>query len=270
MIMQSAFTIFRKEVASFFNSLVGYMVLGVFILLTGLFFWVFDEHVLITGKANMNPLFQYAPIFFILLVPAITMRSISEELKTGTIEFLVTKPLTNFQLILGKFGAAAFLVFVTILPTFIYYLTLTAIARDPAELQQQMAANPEMLDQSIGAITYTSRLDNGPIIGGYIGLFALGSIFAALGILSSALSENQVVAYVIGALLCFMMYFGFSFSSQLEELTNINLTIDRLGIMAHYENISTGVVDTRDIVYFGSVLLVSLASTTAILTWKRR
>lgn len=269
MIMQSAFTIFRKEVASFFNSLVGYMVLGVFILLTGLFFWVFGEHVLLTGKANMNPLFQFAPIFFILLVPAITMRSISEELKTGTIEFLVTKPLTNFQLILGKFGAAAFLVFVTILPSFIFYITLNMIARDPAELQQ-MAANPEMLDQSIGAITYTSRLDNGPIIGGYIGLFALGSIFAALGILSSALSENQVVAYVIGALLCFLMYFGFSFSSELEELTNINLTIDRLGMMAHYENISTGVVDTRDIVYFGSVLLAALASTTAILTWKRR
>lgn len=266
--MQNSFTIFRKEVASFFNSLVGYMVLIVFVILTGLFFWVFDEHILISGKANMNLLFQYAPIFFILLIPAITMRSISEEMKTGTIEFLVTKPLTNFQLIVGKFGAAAFLVFITILPTFIYYITLQSIARDPAELQT--ALNPELLDQTIGAISYTSRLDNGPIIGGYIGLFALGTIFAALGILSSTLSENQVVAYVIGAFLCFMMYFGFSFSSELEELTKMNLAIDRLGIMAHYENISQGVVDTRDIVYFISVLVIALAATTATLSLKRR
>jgi ABC-2 type transport system permease protein len=266
--VQNSFTIFRKEVASFFNSLVGYMVLIVFVILTGLFFWVFDEHILVSGKANMNLLFQYAPIFFILLVPAITMRSISEEMKTGTIEFLVTKPLTNFQLVLGKFGAAAFLVFITILPTFIYYISIQMVARDPSELQRAM--NPELLDQTIGAITYTSKLDNGPIIGGYIGLFALGTIFAALGILSSALSENQVVAYVIGAFLCFMMYFGFSFSSQLEDLTNVNLAIDRLGILSHYENISQGVVDTRDVVYFLSVVVIVIAATTTTLSLKRR
>ncbi len=244
------------------------MVLIVFVILTGLFFWVFDEHILISGKANMNLLFQYAPIFFILLVPAITMRSISEEMKTGTIEFLVTKPLTNFQLIMGKFGAAAFLVFITILPTFIYYISIQTIARDPSELQRVL--DPALLDQSIGAITYTSKLDNGPIIGGYIGLFALGTIFAALGILSSALSENQVVAYVIGAFFCFMMYFGFSFSSQLEDLTNVNLAIDRLGILSHYENISQGVVDTRDVVYFLSVVVIVIAATTTTLSLKRR
>lgn len=244
------------------------MVLVVFILLTGLFFWVFGEHILIGGKANMDLLFQFAPIFFILLIPAITMRSISEEMKTGTIEFLVTKPLTNLQLVVGKFAAAAFLVIVTILPTFIFYLTLQDIARDPAELQ--LTGNPELLDQTIGAVTYSSKLDNGPIIGGYIGLFALGTLFAALGILSSALSDNQVVAYVIGAFLCFMMYFGFSFTSEIESLTQMNLAIDRLGIMAHYENISQGVVDTRDIVYFGSVLVLSLGATNAALSLRRR
>jgi ABC-2 type transport system permease protein len=138
--VQNSFTIFRKEIASFFNSLVGYMVLIVFVILTGLFFWVFDEHILISGKANMNLLFQYAPIFFILLVPAITMRSISEEMKTGTIEFLVTKPLTNFQLIMGKFGAAAFLVFITILPTFIYYISIQTIARDPVGIAARVGS----------------------------------------------------------------------------------------------------------------------------------
>jgi ABC-2 type transport system permease protein len=266
--VQNSFTIFRKEVASFFNSLVGYIVLIVFIILTGLFFWVFDEHVLLSGKANMSLLFQYAPIFFILIVPAITMRSISEEVKTGTIEFLVTKPITDFQLVIGKFAAAAFLVFVTILPSFIFYLTIQDLAMDPAELQ--MAVNPEMLDQSLGQLSYTSRLDNGPIIGAYIGLFALGSIFAAIGILSSALSENQVVAYVIGAFLCFVMYFGFSFSSELESLTKVNLAIERLGMLSHYENISLGVVDTRDIVYFISLLALTLAGTKATLSLKRR
>jgi ABC-2 type transport system permease protein len=266
--LRNSFTIFRKEIASFFNSLVGYMVLIVFMVLTGLFFWVFGEHVLVAGKANMDLLFQFAPIFFILLIPAITMRSISEEMRTGTIETLATKPLTNLQLVLGKFSAAAFLVFLTLLPTLVFYLTLQDLARDPAELR--MEANPEFLNQSLGAITYTRKLDNGPIIGGYIGLLALGAIFAALGILSSALSDNQVVAYLVGAFLCFMMYFGFSFSSELEGLTRINLSIDRLGIMAHYENIAKGVVDTRDIVYFFSILVIALAITNAILSLKRR
>ncbi len=265
--MQNSFTIFRKEVASFFNSLVGYIVLIVFIILTGLFFWVFDEHVLLSGKANMSLLFQYAPIFFILLIPAITMRSISEEVKTGTIEFLVTKPITDFQLIMGKFLAATFLVVVAILPTYIFYFSIRDLAMDPAELQ--MAANPELLDQTIGQLSYTSKLDNGPIWGAYLGLYALGAIFAAIGILSSALSDNQVVAYVIGAFICFAMYFGFSFTSELESLIGMNLEINRLGLLAHYENISLGVLDTRDVVYFLVVLTITLALTKAILSLKR-
>lgn len=264
--MSNIITIFRKEVASFFNSLVGYIVLAVFLVLTGLFFWVFDEHVLLTGKANMGLLFQYAPVFFILLVPAITMRSFAEEIKSGTIEFLVTKPITDWQIILGKFGAAAFLVFVAILPTFVYYLTLADLAYDPSALQ--VAANPEML-QNFGP-TYATPLDNGPIWGAYIGLFALGSIFAAFGILSSAITDNQVVAFVFGAFLSFFMYFGFSFLSQLESLTNVNLFIDRLGLVAHFESISQGVVDTRDIVYFLSVLALALLSTRLVLNLKRR
>ena len=269
--MQNIFTIFRKEVASFFNSLVGYIVLIVFIILTGLFFWVFDEHVLLTGKANMSLLFQYAPIFFILIIPAITMRSISEEVKTGTIEFLVTKPLTDFQLVMGKFAAAAFLVFVTILPSFIFYLTISDLAMDPGELQREASQNGAgMLNEAAMQIGYNTRLDNGPILGAYIGLFALGSIFAAIGILSSAISENQVVAYVIGAFLCFLMYFGFTFTAQLESLMHMNLAVERLGLLAHYENISLGVVDTRDIVYFLSVLGITIAATKATLSLKRR
>jgi ABC-2 type transport system permease protein len=264
--VNNIFTIFRKEVASFFNSLVGYIVLVVFLVLTGLFFWVFDEHVLLTGKANMGPLFQYAPVFFILLVPAITMRSFAEESKTGTIEFLVTKPVTDWQIIIGKFAGAAFLVFVAILPTFIYYLTLSDLAYDPSNLTGP--SNPELLQNL--APTYSNALDTGPIIGAYIGLFALGSIFAALGILSSAITDNQVVAFVVGAFVSFFMYFGFSFLSQLESLTSNNLFIDRLGLVSHFESISMGVVDTRDIVYFLSVLALTLLVTRLVLNLKRR
>lgn len=243
------------------------MVLIVFIILTGLFFWVFDEHVMASGKANMSLLFQFAPIFFILIIPAITMRSISEEMKSGTIEFLVTKPITDLQIIIGKFLGAAFLVFVTLLPSLIFYLSLNMLAFDPSELQR--SANPEMLDQALGQISYASKLDHGPIIGGYLGLLTLGIIFAAIGILSSALTENQVVAYVTGAFLCFLMYFGFSFFAELESMVKINVAFDRIGLLAHYESISLGVVDTRDIVYFGSVLVLILALTKATLSLKR-
>lgn len=264
--MCNTYTIFRKEVATFFNSLVGYIVLTVFLTLTGLFFWVFDEHVLITGKANMNLLFQYAPLFFLLLIPAITMRSFAEEKRNGTIEFLATKPVTDWQIIMGKFLAATFLVFVAILPTLIYYLTLQDLAFDPSELQ--VTSDPELLQQA-GGPAYTSRLDNGPIIGAYIGLLALGAIFSAFGILSSALTDNQVVAYILGAFICFLMYFGFSFVSQLESLTSINTTINRLGLIAHFESIGMGVLDTRDIIYFLSVGTITLLLTRLTLTLKR-
>lgn len=265
--MHNTFTIFRKEVASFFNSLVGYIVLVVFIVLTGLFFWVFDEHVLLTGKANMGLLFQYAPIFFILVIPAITMRSFAEEAKSGTIEFLVTKPITDFQLVLGKFAGAAFLVFVTILPSFVFYFSIHQLAMDPSQLQ--LTANPELLDQTTGQLAYSSKLDNGPIIGAYIGLFALGSIFAALGILSSAITDNQVVAYLMGAFACFTIYYVPSLTADLDQFVSVNLVLDRLGLLSHYENISLGVVDTRDIGYFVIALCLALFSTKTILSLKR-
>lgn len=255
--MRSTITIFRKEVATFFNSLVGYIVLAVFLTLTGLFFWVFDEHVLISGKANMNLLFQYAPLFFIFLIPAITMRSFAEENKSGTIEFLATKPITDWQIILGKFLAATFLVFVAILPTLIYYATLKDLAPDTAGLQA-------------GSAAALSKLDNGPIIGAYIGLLALGAIFSAFGILSSALTDNQVVAYILGAFLCFFTYLGFSFIAQLESLSSINTTISRLGLIDHFESIGQGVLDTRDIVYFITVGAITLLLTRLVLTLKRK
>lgn len=265
--MQNTITIFRKEVASFFNSLVGYIVLVVFLVLMGLFFWVFDEHVLITGKANMNLLFQYAPIFFIFLIPAITMRSFAEETRSGTIEFLSTKPVTDWQIILGKFAASAFLVFVAVLPTLIYYFTLRDLALNPAELQY--GADPDMLQQA-GGPSYSSPLDNGPIIGAYLGLLALGAIFCAFGILSSALTDNQVVAYIAGAFICFTMYFAFSFISQLESLTSVNIFISSLGLLTHFERIGMGVLDTRDIVYFLSLLAITLLVTRLVLNLKRK
>jgi len=155
---------------------------------------------------------------------------------------------------------------VAILPTMLYWITLNNIAMDPSALR--MGGTPDMLQQFTGP-SYTSRLDNGPIVGAYIGLFALGSIFCAFGILSSALTDNQVVAYILGAFLCFGIYFGFSFLAQLESLTAINTSVARLGILAHFESIGMGVVDTRDILYFGSLLAFTLMLTRLVLNLKR-
>lgn len=264
--MKNVITIFRKEAATFFNSLVGYVVLGVFLTLAGLFFWVFDNSVLTSGLANMDMLFGSAPYLFLFLIPAITMGSFSEEIKSGTIESLMTKPVTEWQIILGKYLAAAFVVLIALLPTLIYYATLQDLAQDPSALK--MEAPTEML-REISGPTYSSKLDHGPIIGAYIGLLALGMIFVAAGILSSAITENQVVAFIIGSLSCFVLFEGFTFLSEIEGMGSIGTAISRIGIGAHYDSISRGVLDTRDILYFVSAVGILLLLTRLVLSIKR-
>lgn len=225
--MKSILSIYRKEVASFFNSLIAYVVIGVFLLGVGLFFWVFEGNVLETREASLQLLFDAAPYFFLFLVPAITMRAFAEEIKTGTIEFLATKPITDGQIILGKYLAAVFLVFFSLIPTFIYYFSLSQLGNPPG------------------------NLDTGAIIGSYIGLFFLGSIYAAIGLFTSALSENQIIAYILGLFLCFFFYQAFDLFDGLNKV----------GILAHYESISRGVIDTRDILYFLSFIAIALIGT---------
>ncbi len=266
--MGNIFTIFRKEVATFFNSLVGYIVLGVFVVLAGLFFWVFDGGVLTSGLANMDMLFGSAPYLFLFLIPAITMGSFSEEKSNGTIETLMTKPITDWQVIMGKYLSAAFVVLIALLPTLIYYATLADLAEDPGTLARQQPTYDLLRNQT--GVTYTSSLDHGPIIGAYIGLFGLGLIFSAIGILASALSRNQVVSFIIAAMGSFVLFDGLTFFSEVEALQGVGVMIANLGISAHFDSISKGVVDVRDIVYFLSAIATFLLLTRLILTLNRR
>lgn len=238
--------IMSRELGSFFNSLVGYLAVAVFLIGVGLFFWVFGDNVLLTKEASMDPLFFFGPWFFLFLIPAITMRSFSEEFKTGTIEFLATKPLKDWEIILGKFLAANFVVLLSLLPTLVYYFTLKDLAASE------------------------NALDTGSILGAYIGLFALGSIFSAIGLFASSISQNQVIAFILALFLCFFFYYGFDFLSQLDYLVGINTLIEKIGINAHYESISLGVIDTRDILYFVSVLFLFNYLTYFFLSLRKR
>ncbi|WNJ16505.1 gliding motility-associated ABC transporter permease subunit GldF [Pontibacter sp. G13] len=242
--MGSIITIFRKEVASFFNSLIGYLVISVFLTGVGLFFWVFEYNVLETGLANMDALFEFGPYLFLFLVPAITMRAFSEEFKTGTIEFMATKPVTQWQIILGKYLAAVFLVFFSLLPTLLYYFTVYWLG------------NP------------VGNLDTGAIMGAYMGLFFLGSMFAGIGIFTSALSDNQIISFVLGVFLCFLFFVGFDYMAGIKELNTVNLFFLKLGILDHYRSISRGVVDTRDLMYFLSFIATTLVATKIVLIRK--
>ncbi len=243
--MQNVFTLFRKEIASFFNSLIGYVVISVFLTGVGLFFWVFEYNVLETGLAQMDALFDYGPYLFLFLVPAITMRAFSEEIKSGTIELLATKPLTDGQIILGKYLAAAFLVFFSLLPTLFYLATVW------------------WLGSPMG------NLDLGATAGAYLGLFFLGCVFASIGLLTSALSDSQIIAFILGVFLCFFFFIGLDFMAGIKALNVINTFFLELSIIEHYRSISRGVIDTRDALYFFSFIAVGLILTKVVLNSKK-
>lgn len=226
------FTLLIKETKGFLNSLIGYVVIGVFLLINALFLWVFplEFNILDYGYANLDGLFLLAPFVFLFLIPAITMRSFADEKKTGTIELLLTKPLTDLQIILGKYLAAVFLVLISLLPTLVYFVTVYLMGLPPG------------------------NIDIGGTWGSYIGLLFLGASFAAVGLFSSSLSNNQIISFIVSVFLCGFAYMGFEFIYSLELFGNIDLFIKSLGISAHYASMSRGVLDTRDLVYFLSFI----------------
>ena len=226
-------TIFRKELNGFLNSLVAYIVIGVFLVLAGLFTWVFEGNVLDYGFADLTSFFQLTPYIFIFLIPAITMRLFSEEFKSGTIELLFTKPLTDWQIILGKFLAGFILIIIALLPTLLYYYSVTQLG------------NPK------------NNIDTSAVIGSYIGLFFLGGVFVSIGLWASALTDNQVVAFIIGAVACFLLYDGIHQLAQLFS-GSTQYMIEYSGLSFHYESISRGLVDSRTLVYFISVIVLML------------
>jgi ABC-2 type transport system permease protein len=235
-----------KEVRGFAASLIGAITITVFLLLTGLFLWVFPQNILELGYAELTPLFTIAPWVFLFLVPAVTMRSFSEERRTGTIELLLTKPLTGMQVVVGKYAASVALLLLALLPTLVYYFTVRELAMPKG------------------------NVDSGAVWGSYIGLLLLGGCFAAIGLFASAITDNQIVAFLTAVFLCFFLYTGFEFIASYQAFGAFEGPLKALGIQAHYASISRGVVDLRDVLYFFGVIAIFLLLTRTALqsrTW---
>lgn len=224
------FPILKKEFNSFFASPIAYLVIGVFLLVNGLFLWIFNDdfNILNAGFADLNSFFYLSPWILLFLIPAITMKMFADEFQTGTIEILKTRPISNWQIVLGKFFAALLLIAIAIIPTFVYIYSVYQLG------------NP------IG------NIDFGSSIGSYLGLFLLSASYAAVGLYTSTLSKNQIVAFLLGILIVFFLYYGFDAIANL--FGNSSYTIQLLGINEHFKSISRGVIDTRDILYFLSVI----------------
>ncbi len=233
----------NKEINDFFSSLTGYVVVVIFLLINSLFIWIFPNsfNIIDNGYSTLDSLFVIAPWVFLFLVPAIGMRLFAEEKRNGTFEFLFTRPLTDLQIIAAKYFAGVLLVTVSILPTLLYFLSICFMGEEFA------------------------NIDVGGTWGSYIGLFFLGAVYMAIGVFASSITDNQIVAFLIGMLLCFLLFIGFEFISNWSALQNINEFVLSLSINFHYQSISRGVVDTRDILYFLTVIFVFIISTRLVL-----
>ncbi|MGB0896738.1 MAG: gliding motility-associated ABC transporter permease subunit GldF [Flavobacteriaceae bacterium] len=235
------FAILKKEIHTFFATPVGYLVIGVFLVTNGLFLWVLkgEYNIFNYGFADLSGYYFLAPWLFLFLIPAITMKSFSEENKQGTLELLLTKPISLIQLILGKYLGALSLICIALIPTVLYIYTINQLG------------NP------IG------NIDLGSAIGAYLGLLGVAMVYCAIGIFTSTLSNNQIVSFILAVILCFLMYFGFE---TLSEYTNDSVSI--IGIKTHFEHISKGIIDSRDIVYFITVPALFLYITKLIIAKK--
>ena len=240
-------TIFVKEVNEFLDSLIAYVVIGIFLIGIGLLMWVFpDTNVLDYGYASMETLFSLGPYVFMFLVPAITMKSFAEEKRGGTIELLYTLPFRELDIIGGKFLAGFVLVILSILPTLIYYFSLSFLG------------NP------------VGNLDTAGITGSYVGLVLLGGVFTAFGVFSSALTGNQIVSFILAAFLCFVFYAGFDSFAAINVWTSSSYFLRQIGILSHYETLSKGLIDFGDLAYFLSMIVLILYFTRIILKLQRQ
>lgn len=240
--------IVKKEFHSFFASPAGYLIIGVFLLVNGLFLWVFATpyNIFDAGFADLSAFFSLAPWIFIFLIPAMTMKSFSEEKKTGTLELLFTKPLSIRQIISGKFMGAFLLGVMTLLPTVLYAVTITQLSID------------------------TTGTDPGSMMASYMGLLFLMGAYAAIGIFASAISRHQIVAFMIAVFICFSVYYGFEGLATLSVFHTLDFSVAQLGMKAHFNSISRGVIDTRDVIYFITVTLFFLFLTHTYFKYENR
>jgi len=241
------YSLYRKEIKSYLSSLIGYIFIGVFLIIAGLFIWVFPNinNVLFSNMASLFGLFDTSKFLFLFLVPAITMRTFAEEKRSGTLELLLTKPFTDSQIIAAKFLASLTLLVIALLPTLLYVVSVYNLGMPPG------------------------NIDLGSTWGSYLGLIFLGATFIAIGIFASSTTPNQIVAFVVAAPLCFIMYFGPEFIYGFEILGKFGFFVKTLGIDYHYTSISRGVIDTRDILYFASVILIFLIATRIMLVSRK-
>ncbi len=226
-------TIIKREINSFFSNTIGYLVIAVFLVINGLFLWVFSGNfnILDSGFADLSPYFELAPWVLLFLIPAVCMRAFSDEMKMGTLELLLTKPISLKQIVLGKYFGAVILIVIALVPTILYVFTISELGNPPG------------------------NWDVGSTIGSYIGLLFLVFAYTSIGIFSSTLSQNQIVAFIIAVFLCFALYYGF------EGFTSSTFDISNLGMKAHFDSVARGVLDTRDLIYFLSVTVFFIALT---------
>ncbi|SFG91138.1 gliding motility-associated ABC transporter permease subunit GldF [Pedobacter insulae] len=240
------YPVFKRELFSYLNSLMAYITIGVFLLACTLLLWFFpDTSILDYGYAEMNSFFSLVPFLFIFLIPALTMRSFAEERKEGTYVLLATRPISDWQIIVAKYLAAVILLLFALLPTLVYYYSIYQLGLPKG------------------------NIDTGAVIGSYLGLYLLGSAFTAIGIFASSLTKNQVIAFAISVFLCFFTFSGFESLSKLFELDKIGAILLILGISEHYQSMSRGVLDTRDLVYFLTFIALFLGLTKYMIGGRR-
>lgn len=232
-------SIYFKEIHSFFSSLIGYLAILMFIIIAGFFLWVTpDSNILEEGYANLDKFFLLAPWILMFLIPALTMRSFADEFKTGTIEILSTLPLSESNIVMGKFFASFTLVFISLIPTLLYVFTISTLS------------------------TTKGNIDTGGIIGSYIGLSFLNAAFTAIGLFCSSITNNQVIAFLFSIFLNFVLFSGFETLSKIPFLSNgLDYLVSQIGMQFHYSSISRGALDSRDIVYFISIVALFILAT---------
>ncbi|APG59351.1 gliding motility-associated ABC transporter permease subunit GldF [Christiangramia salexigens] len=231
--------ILNKEIRSFFSSISGYLVIGIFLLVSSLFLFVFSGsyNILDAGFADLKPFFDLAPWIFIFLIPAISMKSFADEKKMGTMELLLTKPIGLWKLILGKYLGVLLLVIMAIIPSLLFIYTINELGK------------PE------------GNWDLGASLGSYLGLILLGGCYSAIGIFASSLSSNQIVSFLLSVFLCFFCFYAFEALGEINFLGSSGYILESFGINFHYKSISRGVIDTRDLIYFVSLIFLFLKLT---------
>ena len=240
-------TLYKKEISIFFSTIIGYLIIGLFLLIGSLILWhdISEINILDNAYASMDSFFSIAPLIFLLFIPSVSMRVFSEEFNTGTIETLITKPISSFEIVTAKFFAVLSLVIIAILPTITYVISIYFLGET------------------------TGNLDLAAVVGSYIGLLLLSSIFSSISVYASSLSSNQIVAFILAIIMSSFFFFGFDILSQLPYLQIVDLILQKIGISYHYNMMSKGLLKVSDLVYFMSVSLLFIKLTEVVIKNKK-